>query len=131
MPIEIIDPRQHARHDKRRTELLLTRRLHSWLLRYPEPGNREKMHCHNADETFVCIEGECTMSFPDGGKAMLAIGMAALIPGGHFYEIENTGDGPLILMGTRSGARETTKRILYETREQHRASVLNPPTTTT
>lgn len=130
MPIEIIDPRQHANRDKRRTELLLTRRLHSWLLRYPEPGNREKMHCHNEDETFVCIEGVCTMTFPDGGKAVLTPGMVALIPGGHFYELENTGSGPLILMGTRSGARETTKRILYETREANRAATTQPPTAT-
>ncbi len=122
MPIEIIDPCQHASRDKRRTELMLTRKLHSWLLCYPA-GATEKMHCHNADETFVCIKGECTMSFPDGGAATIGPGMAALIPGGHFYELSNTGADEMILMGTRSGTREKTKRILFETREAHRAEL--------
>ena len=134
MRIEIINPRevvdrtqQRTRRTKpgptRRTDLLMTRRFHSWLLRFGEPGERDEMHCHNEDETFVCIEGECTMSFPDGGKGVLKPGMAALIPGGLFYQLENTGSGELILMGSRSGARETTKNIPYEDKVKRRAAL--------
>jgi len=31
--------------------------------------------------------------------------MAALITGGSFYQLENTGQGPMILMGHRSAIR--------------------------
>ena len=44
--------------------------------------------------------------------------MAALITGGSFYQLENTGDGPMILMGNRSGSSEGTQTISYETREE-------------
>ena len=57
---------------------------------YPNPGNKDDMHCHNADQTFYVIEGECTMRFPDGGSAVLKPGMAALITGGSSYQLENT-----------------------------------------
>jgi mannose-6-phosphate isomerase-like protein (cupin superfamily) len=49
------------------------------------------MHCHNADQTFYVIEGECTMRFPDGGEVVLKPGQAAMITGGSFYQLENAG----------------------------------------
>ena len=79
------------------------------------------MHCHNEDQTFYCIEGQCTMHFPDGGKAVLNPNMAALITGGSFYMLENTSDGPMIMMGTRSGNQNNIKHINYETRKDLRA----------
>ena len=48
--------------------------------------------------------------------------MAALITGGSFYRLENTGTGPMILMGHRSGSQETTKIIDYKTRRDIRAN---------
>jgi hypothetical protein len=61
------------------------------------------------------------MHFPDGGKAVLNPGMAALINGGNFYQLENSGDCPMVLMGNRSGSQDTIKHINYETREDLRA----------
>ena len=78
------------------------------------------MHCHNADQTFVVLDGECTMSFPDGGKVRLTSGQAALITGGSFYTLENTGDGPMIMMGNRSGPAEKIQIIDYVTRKDIR-----------
>ena len=66
------------------------------------------------------MRGE-TMHFPDGGKAVLKPGMAALITGGSFYMLENTGNGPMILMGNRSGNQDNIKHINYETRKDLRA----------
>ena len=51
---------------------------------------------------------------------------SALINGGNFYQLENTGDGPMILMGHRSGAQETTKIIDYKTRKDIRAEGREP-----
>ena len=79
------------------------------------------MHCHNGDQTFHMIAGECTMSFPDGGKVVMTPGMSALITGGSFYQLDNTGDGPMVMMGTRSGHKDANQHILYSTRENKRA----------
>ncbi len=79
------------------------------------------MHCHNEDQVFTCFEGECTMRYPDGNSSVLKSGMAALITGGSFYQLENTGTGPMILMGHRSGSQDTVKIIDYVTRKDIRA----------
>lgn len=113
MGIEIIDTKEVAERTKKRTVTMNTRKLHSWVHYYPNPGDHDEMHCHNEDQTFFCVDGQCTMHFPDGGKAVLDPNMAALITGGSFYQLENTGDGPMILMGTRSGNQDNVKIIDY------------------
>ncbi len=121
MSIEIIDTVEVAHREKKRTVVMNTRKFHSWVHYYANPGDHDDMHCHNADQTFYCIDGECTMSFPDGNKAVLTPGKAALITGGSFYQLENTGPGPMILMGNRSGSQDVIKHINYETRDDLRA----------
>ncbi|MEE8333512.1 MAG: cupin domain-containing protein [Alphaproteobacteria bacterium] len=121
MAIEIINVGEVAHTEKKRTVVMNTRKLHAWVHYYPNPGDHDDLHCHNEDQTFICFEGQCTMSFPDGGKAVLDPGMAALINGGSFYQLENTGDGPMVLMGNRSGNQDNIKHINYETRKDLRA----------
>ncbi|MEK7210138.1 MAG: cupin domain-containing protein, partial [Candidatus Binatota bacterium] len=111
-----------AHKEKRRKNIFNTPRFHAWM-HYYKPGHKDEMHCHNADQTFYVIEGECTMSFPDGGKAVLKPGMAALITGGSFYQLENTGSGPMIMMGNRSGPAEKIQIIDYVTRQDVRQRV--------
>ena len=103
MPIEVMDMPKMAREHGKRKVIFNTNRFHAWLHVYPKPGDADDMHCHNADQTFYVIEGECTMHFPDGGKAVMTPGMVATITGGSFYQLENTGAGPMVLMGNRSG----------------------------
>jgi mannose-6-phosphate isomerase-like protein (cupin superfamily) len=119
MGIEIIDLMAMAEKERRRTNVFNTPRFHSWM-HYYAPGQKDEMHCHNADQTFVVLDGECTMSFPDGGKAVLKRGQAALITGGSFYQLENTGSGPMIMMGNRSGPAENIPLIDYVTRKDIR-----------
>jgi hypothetical protein len=57
------------------------------------------------------------MHFPDGGKVVMKPGMAALITGGSFYQLENSGDGPMVMMGNRSGPHEAIQHINYELRK--------------
>jgi mannose-6-phosphate isomerase-like protein (cupin superfamily) len=116
MPVEIVNMVELAHQQKRRKNIFNTPRFHAWM-HYYSPGKKDNMHCHNADQTFYVIEGECTMSFPDGGKAVLTPGMAATITGGSFYQLENTGSGPMIMMGNRSGPTETLQKIDYATRK--------------
>ena len=117
MSIEVVDLIKEAHEKGKRRVLINTPRLHAWLHVYAKPGDRDDMHCHNADQTFYVVEGECTMHFPDGGKSVLKPGMAALIHGGSFYQLENTGTGPMIMMGNRSGPSEAIQHINYETRK--------------
>ncbi|MEE8332421.1 MAG: cupin domain-containing protein [Alphaproteobacteria bacterium] len=120
MAIEIINVPEIAHQEKKRTKVMNTRKMHAWVHYYPNPGDHDDLHCHNADQTFICFEGECTMRFPDGGKAVLKPGMAALINGGSFYQLENSGDGPMVLMGNRSGPEDDIKIIDYVTRKDVR-----------
>ncbi len=116
MSIEFTNMHELAK-EKKRKSIMNTPRFHAWHHYYP-PGKKDEMHCHNADQTFIVIEVECTMTFPDGNKKLLTPGMAAMITGGSFYQLENTGSGPMIMMGNRSGPEETLKTISYETREE-------------
>ena len=122
MGIEIVNMVEFAHQEKRRKNIFNTRRFHAWM-HYYKPGQADEMHCHNADQTFYVVEGECTMSFPDGGKAVLKPGMAALITGGSFYKLENSGAAPMIMMGNRSGPAEKIQIIDYVTRKDVRAQV--------
>jgi mannose-6-phosphate isomerase-like protein (cupin superfamily) len=78
------------------------------------------MHCHNYDETFYLVEGECTMHFPDGGSVVMKPGMVATISGGSFYQLENSGDGPMVLMGNRAGGQGDSTYVHYETRKVYK-----------
>jgi quercetin dioxygenase-like cupin family protein len=128
MPVQIVDLKGMGEQpEAHRTDLINGPNFYAWFHVYKRPGQRDKMHCHNADQTFYCIDGECTMSFPDGTKQVLKPGMVALITGGSFYQLENTGTGPMILMGNRSGSSEGTQTIGYETRQELFAKSGPPP----
>jgi len=55
MPVEIIDLPRLAREQKSRKVVVC---MHRCII--IKPGERDDMHCHNADQTFYVIEGECT-----------------------------------------------------------------------
>lgn len=123
MGIEIINAVAIGKEKQARTVVMNTRKMHAWVHYYPNPGDHDEMHCHNEDQVFTCFEGQCTMHFPDGGKAALDPGMSALITGGSFYKLENTGKSAMIMMGHRSGSQDTVKIIDYETRKDIRDQV--------
>jgi mannose-6-phosphate isomerase-like protein (cupin superfamily) len=122
MSVDVIDLVDLAHQEKRRKNIFNTSRFHAWI-HYYKPGQKDEMHCHNADQTFYVIEGECTMRFPDGGQVVLKPGQAALITGGSFYQLENAGSEPMIMMGNRSGPAEKIQIISYETRKDIRQQV--------
>jgi mannose-6-phosphate isomerase-like protein (cupin superfamily) len=81
--------------------LAKTDQYHVWI-HGDRPGVKGPMHRHTADETFYCIQGECTITLIDGSKTKLKPGMLVLIPKGEFYQLENTGDDYMLLLGGRS-----------------------------
>ena len=60
------------------------------------------MHKHTADQFFFCMQGECTLHFPDGSTQPVGPGQMALIPAGDFYQLDNTGDEYMLLLGARA-----------------------------
>ena len=126
MAIQIINPLEIGKEKKERTKVFNSRKAHAWVHYYTRPGDHDELHCHNADQVFMCLEGECTMSFPDGGAAVLKPGMAAMINGGSFYKLENTGDCPMIMMGWRTGDQDSVKTIDYVTGENLTADGKRP-----
>jgi uncharacterized cupin superfamily protein len=83
MSIEVIDLVDLAHKEKRRKNVFNTPRFHAWM-HYYKPGHKDEMHCHNADQTFYVIDGECTMRFPDGGEAVLKPGQPRSLPAVRF-----------------------------------------------
>jgi hypothetical protein len=60
------------------------------------------MHKHTADQQFYCIQGQCTFHFPDAPSRALNCGMLVTIPAGQLYQLDNTGDEYMILLGARA-----------------------------
>ncbi len=120
MAIEIVDVPGLGREARKRKVIMNTRKMHAWEHYLAKPGDGTDMHCHPGDQTFICLEGECTMRFPDGGEAVMKPGVVALIEGGSFYQLVNTNDGPTVLMGTRTGPNGSNQHINFESREDVR-----------
>ena len=111
-------------HERGKCQVIMdTRKMHAWLQYYPDPGDHDDLHCHPGDQTFIVLEGLCTIHFPEGGKTEMKPGCVALIEGGSFYALENIGDGPLVMMGTRTGPHSANKHIHYETGEDLRGKL--------
>lgn len=116
-------------HSKR--VLIRTPDFHVWV-HADEPGTKGPMHTHTADETFYCLQGECTFTLKEAsGKRYsrkLTPGMIVMIPKGDFYQLHNTGDEYLVLLGTRGEtdklprfgkAGETVGRNLWALENKH------------
>ena len=119
MAVKIVDVYEVARAAKRNV-LFDTPRFSTWVHVYATPKKKMDMHAHNHDETFYLVEGECTMHFPDQEKVVMKPGMLAMIPGGSFYQLENSGDGAMVLMGNRAGNQGETAYVHYETRKAYK-----------
>ena len=127
MAIEIVDIIGLAHERKKRKVIMDTRKMHAWMHYYPNPGDHDDLHCHPGDQTFTLLEGQCTMSFEDGNSSTMTPGMAALIEGGTFYQLENSGEGPMVLLGTRTGPNSANQHINYDTREDLRETRKSRP----
>ncbi len=103
MAVEFFDvmhePELEAGHSKK--VLFSSDHFHTWI-HGDYPGTKGPMHRHTADEIFYCAQGECTFTFPDGTRKALKAGHVVVVPKGEFYELENTGDEYMILLGCRA-----------------------------
>lgn len=68
-------------------------------LNYYAPGRKNKLHTHpGEDHLFVVLDGEATFFDKQEKRTVLGKGDGILLPEGHYYQFENTGDTPLALL---------------------------------
>lgn len=112
MSIEVVDLNNHPAMDPEsghiKKVLYKSEGYHVWL-HVDEPGTKGPMHKHTADQTFLCLRGECTVHLPTGTKKKLTPGAIIIIPKGELYQLENTGDATMVLLGNRGEAYENPR----------------------
>jgi len=119
MPVKSVDVRKLGlATDGGGTRLLNGPHFQMWVTTWPH-GRKGRMHCHNCDETLYVIDGELTVTLPDGEIHVLRPGMAVMITGGTFYRLENTGPDKVIYLGHNPRPTETMRTIEYATRQDH------------
>lgn len=103
MAAEFIDIGKEPRLDKGHGKRILfnSEGFHTWI-HGDYPGDKGLMHKHAADQTFFCVQGECTFHFTDGTSRKLTPGMIVHIEAGTLYQLENTGDDYMLLLGNRA-----------------------------
>lgn len=68
-------------------------------LNYYAPGRKNKLHTHpGEDHMFVVLDGEATFFDKDANPTVLRKGDGILLPEGHYYQFESSGDIPLALL---------------------------------
>jgi mannose-6-phosphate isomerase-like protein (cupin superfamily) len=90
-----------GREKIRNTHLFEAGNFRSWML-YFEPGDSTPMHYHQSPETFLVIEGKCTIKGLKGEERVIEKNDIVFFPAKYYYQLINMGTEPLILFGNRS-----------------------------
>jgi mannose-6-phosphate isomerase-like protein (cupin superfamily) len=85
----------------RNMQLFGTDNFRSWML-YFEPGDGTPMHYHQSPETFLVVDGKCSVKGIDGFERVLGKDDVVFLPAKEYYQLTNVGPGPLVLFGNRS-----------------------------
>lgn len=87
----------------RNVHLFGTDNFRSWML-YFEPGDGTPMHYHQSPETFLVIDGQCSVKGLKGDERVLEKNDIVFLPAKEYYQLTNNGTVPLVLFGNRSEA---------------------------
>jgi mannose-6-phosphate isomerase-like protein (cupin superfamily) len=91
-----------AGRDKlRNLQLFGTDNFRSWML-YFEPGDGTPMHYHQSPETFLVIDGKCSVKGIAGDERVMEKNDIVFLPAKEYYQLTNTGSTTLVLFGNRS-----------------------------
>ena len=85
----------------RNVQLFGTDNFRSWML-YFEPGDGTPMHYHQSPETFLVIDGKCSVNGIDGHEKILEKNDIMFLPAKEYYQLTNVGAATLVLFGNRS-----------------------------
>jgi mannose-6-phosphate isomerase-like protein (cupin superfamily) len=90
-----------GRDKTRNTHLFEADNFRSWML-YFEPGDGTPMHFHQSPETFLVIDGKCSIKSIQGEERIVEKNEIVFFPAKEYYQLTNVGNGPLVLFGNRS-----------------------------
>ena len=91
-----------ARSQKiRNSHFFGTDNFRSWML-YFEPGDGTPMHYHQSPETFLVIDGKCSVKGLGGDERVIEKNDIIFLPAKEYYQLTSVGSGPLVLFGNRS-----------------------------
>jgi mannose-6-phosphate isomerase-like protein (cupin superfamily) len=91
-----------AREQKiRNSHFFGTDNFRSWML-YFEPGDHTPMHYHQSPETFLVIEGKCSIKDIKGDERIIEKNQIVFFAAKDYYQLTNVGTEPLVLFGNRS-----------------------------
>lgn len=82
--------------------LMGTENFRVWLNVYMPGEGTNGLHYHNTDETFTVIEGAGVIEHRDGSTTKVEKGSVVLLPAKYYYNIKNTGDTVMALLGNRA-----------------------------
>src|ERR1700758_4422297 len=85
----------------RNLHLFEAENFRSWML-YFEPGDGTPMHYHQSPETFLVIDGKCSVKAFNGEERVIEKNEFVFLPAKESYQLPNVGTDPLILFGNRS-----------------------------
>ena len=90
-----------AKEKIRNMPLFGTESFRSWML-YFEPGDGTPMHYHQSPETFLVIDGKCSVKSIDGAEQIIEKNQIIFLAAKDYYQLTNVGTEPLVLFGNRS-----------------------------
>ncbi|MGE5217514.1 MAG: cupin domain-containing protein [Chloroflexota bacterium] len=73
----------------------------SWMLHF-EPGDGTPMHYHQSPETFLVVEGRCSVKGLKGDERILEKNDIVFLSAKEYYQLTNVGSTKLILFGNRA-----------------------------
>ena len=91
-----------ARRDKiRNSHLFEASNFRSWML-YFEPGDQTPMHFHQNPESFLVVQGKCSVKDLNGGERVFEKKDILWVRAKEYYQLISSGSEPLVLFGNRS-----------------------------
>jgi mannose-6-phosphate isomerase-like protein (cupin superfamily) len=91
-----------ARENKiRNSHFFGTENFRSWML-YFDPGDGTPMHFHQNPETFLVVQGQCSVKDKDGRERILTKDDIVFFAAKEYYQLTSVGAEPLVMFGNRS-----------------------------
>jgi mannose-6-phosphate isomerase-like protein (cupin superfamily) len=69
---------------------------------YFESGDETPMHFHQNPETFLVVQGECSIKDFKGGERVVKKNDIVFFAAKEYYQLINKGTEPMVLFGNRS-----------------------------
>ncbi|MBM4260576.1 MAG: cupin domain-containing protein [Deltaproteobacteria bacterium] len=88
-------------HNIRNSHFFGTDNFRTWML-YFEPGGETPMHFHQNPETFLVVQGECSIKDLKGGERVVKKNDIVFFAAKEYYQLINKSKEPMILFGNRS-----------------------------